>query len=96
MYKIVWAAKAKNNLEHTLKYWLNRNKSNSYPKKIVNDVIAKEDLLLANPFLGEETNYKGIRRVLILRNFSLFYAIEENSKEIRMITFRDNRKNPKF
>ena len=96
MYKIVWAAKAKNNLEHTLEYWLNRNKSNSYPKKIVNDVIAKEDLLLANPFLGEETNYKGIRRVLILRNFSLFYAIEENSKEIRMITFRDNRKNPKF
>lgn len=96
MYKIVWAAKAKNNLEHTLEYWLNRNKSNSYPKKIVNDVIAKEDLLLANHFFGEETNYKGIRRVLILRNFSLFYAIEENSKEIRMITFRDNRKNPKF
>ena len=42
MYKIVWAAKAKNNLEHTLKYWLNRNKSNSYPKKIVSDVIAKK------------------------------------------------------
>ena len=42
MYKIVWAAKAKNNLEHTLEYWLNRNKSNSYPKKIVNDVIAKK------------------------------------------------------
>ena len=59
-------------------------------------ITTEEDLLLANPFFGEETNYKGIRRVLILRNFSLFYAIEENSKEIRMITFRDNRKNPKF
>ena len=67
MYKIVWEAKAKNNLEHTLEYWLNRNKSNSYPKKIVSDVIAKEDFL-ANPF-WEETNYKGIRRVLISEIF---------------------------
>lgn len=96
MYKVIWAAKAKNNLQHTLEYWLGRNKSNSYPKKIVTDIIAKEKLLLTNPFFGEETNYKGIRRVLVLRNFSLFYTIEENSKEIRMITFRDNRKKPKF
>ena len=81
MYKIVWAAKAKIILNILLEYWLNRNKSNSYPKKIVNDVIAKEDLLLANPFFGEETNYKGIRRVLILRNFSLFMQLKKIVKK---------------
>ena len=81
MYKIVWAAKAKNNLEHTLEYWLNRNKSNSYPKKIVNDVIAKEDLLLANPFFFFLNNYKVIRRLLILRNFHFFMHLKKIVKK---------------
>lgn len=96
MFEIIWSSKAKNNLQNTLVYWYNRNKSDSYPKKIISEIIEKETMLFSNQFIGEETNYKNIRRILILRNFSLFYQVNEIKKNIEIITFRDNRKKPKF
>lgn len=95
MYQIIWSEVAKNALQNTLIYWYHRNKSDSYPRKISKDILEKENLLLLNPFAGEETTYKGIRRVLILRNFSLFYQVDESQEIIKIITFRDNRKKPK-
>lgn len=59
MYKVIWSSKAKDNLKNALEYWLGRNKSNSYPKKIVADIFAKENFLLTNPFFGKKPIIKG-------------------------------------
>ena len=34
-------------------------------------------------------------RIVILRNFSMYYRIIEAEKEVQIITFVDNRSNPK-
>ena len=95
MYQIIWSNLAKTSLQNILIYWFNRNKSDSYPVKISKDIILKENLLLQNPFAGEETTYPGIRRILVLRNFSIYYQINQTEKLIKIVSFRDNRKKPK-
>lgn len=96
MFEIIWSQKATAALKNILLYWKNRNHSTSYPKKIVDEIIAKENSLKQNILLGEKTDYNGIRRILILRNFSMFYTIAENANTIRIVSFRDNRQKPKY
>lgn len=51
-----------------------------------------EDLLSENPLAGTLTNFKKIRRILILRNFSLYYRIDDNM--VQILAFWVNRRNP--
>ncbi|EPE00382.1 type II toxin-antitoxin system RelE/ParE family toxin [Capnocytophaga sp. oral taxon 336] len=95
MWKLEWTPEAEMQYYDILSYWTNHNKSNSYSIKIMNEVEKSEDLLIYNPFIGQEhylsTPYFKIRSLLVLKNFSIIYRITDR---IEILSFWDNRNDP--
>lgn len=95
MWELEWAPQAEMQYYEILSYWIEHNGSNSYSIKIMKEVEKREDLLMQNPFIGQEhylsTPYTKIRRLLVLRNFSIIYRITD---KVEILSFWDNRKDP--
>ena len=91
MFQVEWTKKASKQRVDILKFWIKDNQSETYSKKILAETLLAEQLMKENPLIGIETDLKNIRRVLVLRNFSLFYTIENQT--IRILAFYDNRQN---
>ena len=72
--KIIWSANAKAYKIETLKYWVVRNKSNLYSKKL--NILLKEavNLIAISPGIGHLTIKENIR-VKIIRDYLIFYEI---------------------
>ncbi len=93
MYKIIWSAEALMQYKKVLNFWKKHNQSSSYSLKIVRTTNIQLQHLLHNPRMGVVvSNAKGIRRILILRKFSIFYKLENNT--IKISSFWDNRQKP--
>lgn len=92
MLKIIWSSTAQKELNNTILYWSERNKSNTYSKKILKEVGKKEEFLLKNPTSGTPLNYRSAFKVQLLKYFSLVFQLK--NEEIRIISFWDNRRNP--
>ncbi|MEN2718690.1 type II toxin-antitoxin system RelE/ParE family toxin [Capnocytophaga sputigena] len=58
------------------------------------EVAKISNTLKTFPKIGAIYESKGIRRVVILSNFSIFYRILEEQNEIEIIAFWDNRNDP--
>ncbi|MDP9957357.1 plasmid stabilization system protein ParE [Epilithonimonas hungarica] len=95
MFEIKWTPEAEKLYFETLEYWINHNKSNTYSLKIIKEVERKEKLLANNPFIGAIIigAKDEVRRVLILKNFSLHYRI--NKATIEIVSFWTNKKDLK-
>ncbi len=82
MIKVVWSNRATQELEDILEYWYKRNKSYSYPNKIL---IASDDaikLIIIHSGIGIETNHRNVKMRLVLNRFYLVYRINKNVIEI--------------
>lgn len=93
MFQIKWTSKAAKEKADALKFWIEKNKSNTYSRKI--HLQSKKSLILlkANPYIGQELfDFEGIRCIVILRKFSIFYRIVDHSIEI--LSFWDGHRNP--
>lgn len=89
--RIIWTSKADQIYSDILKFYVQRNGSKTYSKKLNNEV-RKLLLLLANhPFLGKKTGLTNIR-VLIKGNYKIFYRIY--TEELVILLFWDSRQNP--
>lgn len=87
MFQIRWSPIAMEEYEHHLMFWINHNKSNEYSIKIMQKVEEIEDLLILNPYIGKKTlKNKDVFRVLILRQFYIYYKIID--KMIYIIAFK--------
>ena len=75
-----------------LEYWVKRNKSNTYSKKLVKIVAERTKQIAKTPFIYKSANFKDTR-VASLGNFSIFYKVTE--QEIIITAFWDNRQDPK-
>jgi plasmid stabilization system protein ParE len=75
-----------------LDYWVKRNKSNSYSKKLVKLVSERTKLIAEKPLIYKATDFKDVR-VASLGNFSIFYKVTDI--EIIITAFWDNRQDPK-
>lgn len=71
-----------------LEYWVKRNKSNAYSKKLIKIVAKRTKQIAETPFIYKSTEFKGTR-VASLGNFSIFYKASD--KEIIITAFWDNR-----
>lgn len=91
MFQVEWTKKASKQRVDILKFWIKHNQSETYSKKVFAETLVAEQLK-ENPLIGTVTDLDGIRRILILRNFSMFYNIE--NKIIKILAFYDNRQNP--
>ncbi|WP_312822371.1 type II toxin-antitoxin system RelE/ParE family toxin [Epilithonimonas sp.] len=90
--KIIWTQRAKNELDDTCNFWINKNKSNTYSEKLLDETLRKINIILENPKIGVESKKRKLRRVLVLENFSLTYKFSKD--RIHIISFFDNRRNP--
>ncbi len=89
---VIWTRTADLQFVGILEYWVRRNKSNSYSKKLVRLVSERTRQIAKNPFIYNLTDFNDIR-VASLGNFSLYYKITD--EEIIVSAFWDNRQDPK-
>lgn len=89
--KIEWTHFAKQQRDDIFVYWNNRNKSNSYSKKLRIIIKEKTNQLKTQPYLGKEIVDKDTR-MLVFKNHSLVYHIEKET--ITIISFWENHQNP--
>jgi len=92
MFQVEWTKNASKQRVDILKFWIKHNKSETYSNKVFAETLVAEKLLKKNPLIGTDTDLDGIRRILVLRNFSMFYIIE--NQNIKVLAFYDNRQNP--
>jgi len=89
--KIIWTNIAVNQRNKIFEYWNNRNKNNSYSRKLNLTIYEKTEFLKHNPLigiLGDLSPY----RVLHFGNYSLIYKNAPNI--VYIIAIWDNRQNP--
>lgn len=86
--KIIWSLRAKEELKSILKFYNDRNKSNSYSLKLLDEIEDLTNTLSKNEFIGRLTSNK-ITRVIPMDVYLVFYEI--HSKRIEILSFWDNR-----
>lgn len=89
---IVWTKTADIQFVGILEYWVKRNKSTSYSKKLIQLVTERTNQIAETPLIYKSTDFKDTR-VASLGNFSIYYKIIDNS--IVISAFWDNRQDPK-
>ena len=92
--EVSWSYEAEIQYYDTLLFWIEKTKSEKYSEKIEKEVAKISNTLKTFPKIGAIYESKGIRRVIILSNFSIFYRILEEQNEIEIIAFCDNRNDP--
>lgn len=89
---VIWTKTADVQFVGVLQYWLEKNKSNSYPKKLISLVTDRTKQIAETPYIYKSTDFKDIR-VASLGNFSIYYKVTKDS--IIILAFWDNRQDPK-
>ncbi|MFD2941280.1 type II toxin-antitoxin system RelE/ParE family toxin [Flavobacterium notoginsengisoli] len=90
--RIIWTNTAVNQRRKILNYWNKRNKSKTYSRKLVSEIAQRIKFLVDNPEIYVKTCFPDIR-TSTLGHYTIFY--KSNSKELIVIAFWDNRRNPK-
>ena len=88
---VIWTRTADLQFVGILEYWVKRNKSNAYSKKLVKLVSERTKQIADKPLIYKATDFKEVR-VASLGNFSIYYKVSE--KEIIITAFWDNRQDP--
>ncbi len=88
---VIWTRTADLQFVGILEYWVKRNKSAAYSKKLVKLVSDRTKQIADEPLMHKATDFKDVR-VASLGNFSIYYKVRE--KEIIITAFWDNRQDP--
>ena len=88
---VIWTKQAKNQRKAILKYWITRNKSNTYSAKLNVLFGIAATTLSRQPKLGRPTEIENIRQ-RIIKNYKMFYKIEKSN--IYIIALVDMRRAP--
>jgi len=88
---VIWTRTADLQFVGILEYWVKRNKSNAYSKKLVKLVSERTKQIADKPLIYKATDFKDVR-VASLGNFSIYYKVSET--EIIVTAFWDNRQDP--
>jgi plasmid stabilization system protein ParE len=89
--KIIWTNKADKIFSLILEFYLERNGSKTYSRKLNQEIKEILDLLLKHPYLGVKTDLDEIR-VLIHGNYKIFYTVISQTIIIHFVW--DTRQNP--
>ena len=90
--KIFWTSTAIKQRNFVFEYWNERNKSNTYSKKLLKNITERTVQLKKYPDIGKETNYKN-HRSISLGHYSILYKKEIG--KIIITAFWDNRQDRK-
>jgi plasmid stabilization system protein ParE len=89
--KIVWTNRADKIFSHILEFYLERNGSKTYSRKLNKEIKEILKLLLKHPYLGIKTDLDEIR-VLIHGYYKIFYQVISHTIIIHLVW--DTRQNP--
>jgi len=89
---VIWTRTADLQFVGVLEYWVKRNKSATYSKKLVKLVSERTIQIAEKPLIFVATDFEGIR-IASLGNYSIYYKITD--KDIIITSFWDNRQDPK-
>jgi plasmid stabilization system protein ParE len=89
---VVWTKTADLQFIGILEYWVKKNMTNTYSKKLLKLVSERTLQISEKPFIYKSTNFKDVR-VASLRNFSVYYKVTD--EQIIITAFWDNRQDPK-
>ncbi|HCX23929.1 MAG: addiction module toxin RelE [Flammeovirgaceae bacterium] len=89
--KVIWSPLAQQKRKEILLYWIERNKSKDFSRKLNKLFIQAANLLAKHPNIGQLTDYHQVR-VKIVRDYLLFYEYTEST--IFILTIWDSRQNP--
>jgi len=90
-HKIEWSTLARIDLLEILEFYIDRNGSSSYSKKLNSKIKKSLVLISKNPNIGMRTDFENVR-VLITGNYQIIYEIIEEVILVSMIW--DIRRNP--
>ena len=88
---VIWSKTPDIKFVGILEFWVKKNKSNIYSKKLLKLVIEKTNQIAETPYIYKSTDFKNVR-VASLKNFSIYYKVLND--EIIITAFWDNRQNP--
>lgn len=83
-YKIEWSTDARSDLFDILDFYILRNKSATYSKKLNAEINKSIKLISRNPFIGTKTDYKTVRAI-ITGDYQIIYEIFDQLLLILMI-----------
>ena len=86
--RIIWSVRAKQEKKNILKYWLNRNKSNVYPKKLDRLFKIAIKSLAESHMPRKKTNDK-TALVKIVKDYLIIF--EEDESNIYILSIWDSR-----
>ena len=89
---VVWTRTADLQFIGILEYWVKKNKSSTYSKKLVKLVSERTKQIAEKPLIYKATDFKDIR-VASLGNFSIYYKFSD--EQIIVTSFWDNRQDTK-
>lgn len=89
---VIWTRTADLQFVGILEYWVKKNKSATYSKKLIRLVSERTRQIAKKPFIYKPTDFEDIR-VASLGNFSIYYKVTD--EQIIISAFWDNRQDPK-
>jgi len=75
---VIWTKTADLQFVGILKYWVKRNKSNTFSKKLVKLVSERTKQIAETPLIYKATDFPDTR-VASLGNFSIYYKISDQN-----------------
>jgi plasmid stabilization system protein ParE len=90
--KIQWTKRAAESFDNIVNY-IEENWSENSAKSFVQKTYKLLDQIAENPDMCQQIQGKDVKRGIITKQTSLFYRVMDNN--IRLITYWDNRRNPK-
>lgn len=89
---VIWTRTADLQFVGILEYWINRNKSKTYSKKLIKLVAKRTAQIAETPFIYKAIDFNDVR-VTSIENFSIYYKVTHEA--IIVMAFWDNRQDPK-
>lgn len=89
--RLIWSTNAQNNRIEIFEYWNNRNKSNTYSRKL-NEIFREHiEIILRHPDIGLPTDIENVRSRTV-RDYQIIYLIR--NLNIVIVAIWDSRQNP--
>jgi plasmid stabilization system protein ParE len=88
---IHWTETAIRQRNYIFEYWIERNQSTTYARKLNEKIKERTNLLKQNPDLGKKTDFKNTRAIS-LGHYSTLY--QKSNFKIIITGFWDNRQEP--
>ncbi|MGX5858503.1 type II toxin-antitoxin system RelE/ParE family toxin [Dyadobacter jiangsuensis] len=89
--QVIWSARAHTDRKNILEYWIDRNKSKRYSRKLNRLFNEAIQLVAIHPKIGKRTNIEHIR-IKLVRDYFILY--EETQSEIHILTIWNSHQDP--